>query len=240
MIIHEQIKNDNIYRYSDGNEITNYMNEKYHIERVNLAINLLNDNFPEDARNKTKVLEVASGNGAISQKIKSLNYEVYCSDLTIEHLHSLSDEGVKIVRLDVSEIFPFENETFDAILAGDIIEHIYDIEFFFKECNRILKKGGCLIITTPNLASLQDRVRFLFGISPKQIQPCHVFYKLHIRPFTLKLLCETYKMFGFKIVNVKSNFVIWKSNSKYIIYSKLLAKLFPSIGRSLIICGTKV
>lgn len=237
---HEQIKNDNIYRYSDGNEVNSYMKEKYHIERVNVLINLLNDNYSQDVRNKTKVLEVASGNGAISQRMNFLNYDVYCSDLRIEQLQPLSDEGIKIVKLDVSETFPFENETFDAIVAGDIIEHIYDVELFFKECNRILKKGGYLIITTPNLATLQDRVRFLFGVSPKQIQPCHVFYKLHIRPFTLKLLSQTYKMFGFKIVNVKSNFVVWKSFNKYIIYSRSLAKLFPSLGRSLIVCGTKI
>lgn len=210
MTVFERIKNDNMHRYSDGNIITNYMNEKYHIERVDVAINLLNNFFPEDVRSKTKVLEVASGNGAISQKLRYYNYDVYCSDLTIDHLQPLSDEGIKIFSLDASEKFPIENETFDAIVAGDIIEHIYDVECFFKECNRTIKRGGCLIITTPNLAALQDRIRFLFGRSPKQIQPCHVFYKLHIRPFTLRLLCDTYRMFGFRIVKVKSNFVIWK------------------------------
>ena len=97
-----------------------------------------------------------------------------------------------------------------------------------------------LIITTPNLAALQDRVCFLLGYSPKQIQPCHEFYKLHIRPFTLKLLCKTYKEYGFEVLSHTSNYVIWKIKKRYLIYSRWLAKVFPGLGRSIIICGRKI
>lgn len=240
MDINSHIKKDNIMRYYKGDEVNKYMNEDYHTERINLAITILNNEFSEKDRSNTKVLDIASGNGLISKKLKNLGYRVICSDLTVEQLESISFDEIEIVKLDVSEKFDFGNETFDAIIAGDIIEHLYDIELFFTECNRILKKGGYLIITTPNLAALQDRINFLFGISPKQIQPCHIYYKLHIRPFTLKLLCETYESFGFNILSKKSNYVTWKHKNKHIIYSKLLANFFPSIGRSLIVCGKKI
>lgn len=240
MNINNHIKKDNIIRYYKGDEINKYMNEEYHTERVNLAIAILNNEFSEENRPKTKVLDVASGNGLISKKLKNLGYRVICSDLTVEQLEQISFDEIEVVKLDVSEKFDFGNESFDAIIAGDIIEHLYDIELFFTECNRILKKGGYLVVTTPNLAALQDRILFLFGVSPKQIQPCHTYYKLHIRPFTLKLLRKTYESFGFKIISQKSNYVTWKHNNKHIIYSKLLANFFPSIGRSLIVCGKKI
>lgn len=235
-----RIKSANILRYEDGKKISDYMKERYHRVRVALALQLLDMEFLPEKRHLIQVLELASGDGSIARLLKKSGYNVWGSDIVLEQLEELKKQEIHITRVDVSEKFPFSDSTFDAIVAGDIIEHVFDVDIFFKECYRVLKNGGLLIITTPNLAALQDRIRFLFGYSPKQIQPCHEFYKLHIRPFTLKLLCKTYEDYGFKILNYTSNYVIWKNKKRYLIYSRWLAKIFPSLGRSIIICGRKI
>ena len=230
----------NILRYEDGKKISAYMQERYHRVRVALALQLLNMEFLPEKRHLTQVLELASGDGSIARLLKKHGYNVWGSDIVLEQLEKLKKQEIHITRVDVSEKFPFPDATFDAIVAGDIIEHVFDVDLFFKECYRVLKDGGILIITTPNLAALQDRVCFLLGYSPKQIQPCHEFYKLHIRPFTLKLLCKTYKEYGFEVLSHTSNYVIWKIKKRYLIYSRWLAKVFPGLGRSIIICGRKI
>jgi len=46
--------------------------------------------------------------------------------------------------------YPFKNNSFDTIVAGEIIEHLKEPCRFLKEIKRILKKNGKLILTTPN------------------------------------------------------------------------------------------
>ena len=50
---------------------------------------------------------------------------------------------------DVLPLFRAHGE-FDVIVAGDVIEHLTDLRNFFEYCNRLLKTGGKLVITTPN------------------------------------------------------------------------------------------
>lgn len=44
---------------------------------------------------------------------------------------------------------PFENESFDAIICTEVLEHVFNIEQVLSEFNRVLKKGGKALITTP-------------------------------------------------------------------------------------------
>ncbi len=57
-----------------------------------------------------------------------------------------------------AEKIPFESERFDSILAGELVEHLHKPELFIKEANRLLKKNGIMIITTPNKNSLINRL----------------------------------------------------------------------------------
>jgi ubiquinone/menaquinone biosynthesis C-methylase UbiE len=61
---------------------------------------------------------------------------------------------------------PVEDNFFDAIIAGDIIEHLVDTDVFLEELSRVVRPGGYILITTPNLAWWWNRMRFLFGQVP--------------------------------------------------------------------------
>ena len=61
---------------------------------------------------------------------------------------------------------PFEDGTFDAVFAGEIIEHLVDTGAFVAELRRVLAPGGIAVITTPNLAS-NNRARLLLGRYPR-------------------------------------------------------------------------
>jgi len=72
-------------------------------------------------------------------------------------------EGIHFHQHDVSNGLQFPSNFFDAIFAGEIIEHLIDTGFFLKECKRVLKSGGVLVLTTPNLASWGNIIQALRG-----------------------------------------------------------------------------
>jgi ubiquinone/menaquinone biosynthesis C-methylase UbiE len=64
---------------------------------------------------------------------------------------------------------PVEDNYFDAVIAGDLIEHLMDTDVFLDELYRVIRPGGFLIITTPNIAWWRNRVRLLMGKVPANI-----------------------------------------------------------------------
>ncbi len=54
-------------------------------------------------------------------------------------------------------------EGFDTIIALELIEHLWNVDNFLKECNRLLKLNGKLIISTPNVKYWKNRLGLLFG-----------------------------------------------------------------------------
>jgi 2-polyprenyl-3-methyl-5-hydroxy-6-metoxy-1,4-benzoquinol methylase len=61
---------------------------------------------------------------------------------------------------------PMPDNTYDVLIAGEIIEHLVDTDHFVEETQRVLKSGGYLILSTPNLASWFNRIRLLRGLVP--------------------------------------------------------------------------
>jgi ubiquinone/menaquinone biosynthesis C-methylase UbiE len=57
-----------------------------------------------------------------------------------------------------AEKIPFKASEFDTLIAGELVEHLKKPELFVKETNRVLKKGGVMVITTPNRGSLINRI----------------------------------------------------------------------------------
>lgn len=126
---------------------------------------------------------------------------------------------------------PLNKNSFDCVFAGEIIEHVYDVDKFIREINRVLKKDGQLIITTPNLASFGSRVRLMFGRTPWMIENLAGSNDAgHIRYFTFDSLCEILTDRGFKIGLRASNVIqIGGMNIENSIMNKKLCKLGTTI-----------
>lgn len=57
-----------------------------------------------------------------------------------------------------AELIPFKDNTFDSIVAGELIEHLDHPNLFLNESYKILKKEGYLILTTPNKNSWINKI----------------------------------------------------------------------------------
>ncbi|WP_446875181.1 class I SAM-dependent methyltransferase [Phormidesmis sp. 146-35] len=103
---------------------------------------------------------------------------------------------------------PVEDNFFDAIIAGDLIEHLVDTDVFLEELHRVLRPGGYLLITTPNLAWWWSRVRLLLGKVPGGIGSVSFQHaddtavdRKHLRVSTNSEWVYLFKQHGFKCVS---------------------------------------
>jgi SAM-dependent methyltransferase len=74
------------------------------------------------------------------------------------------------------DIYPYADASFDTVLCCELIEHLFaDPMHMMSEINRILKPGGHLVLTTPNIGSLRSVSAILLGYHPS-------FFPAYIRP----------------------------------------------------------
>lgn len=158
-----------------------------------------------------KVLDVGCGDGTLGIKLIEQNNTVYGCDIAEASLASAQKGGLitKFVDLEKEEL-PYPKNSFDYVILGDVIEHMMDTDELLQKCYKVLKPGGHIIITTPNLASLARRAMLLLGISP------YVEYSLfldtnglpsvgHIRYFTVSTLERLLKANKFKSIKIKAD-----------------------------------
>ena len=113
--------------------------------------------FSSKYTNGKKVLDIACGVGygcKILSKKGAKN--VIGCDISMESINyakeHYSGEGIKFQVKDIKKL-DFLDEEFDCIVSFETLEHVKDQEVAITELKRVLKKGGILIISTPNLES---------------------------------------------------------------------------------------
>ena len=108
-----------------------------------------------------RILDTPAGSGEISKKLQDAGFKVYAADIAPE-LFKLP--AVHCEKVDLNQNLPYEDEFFDYILNSNGIEHLEDQYTFVRECYRLLKPHGKLLISTPNILNLKARVaNFLLG-----------------------------------------------------------------------------
>ena len=88
--------------------------------------------------------------------------------------------GVEVVRLDLeTEKFPWPDCSVDVAVANQVFEHLKNIWMPMSETYRVLKPGGVLVASVPNLASLHNRILLGLGMQPTSIRT----FGPHVRAF---------------------------------------------------------
>jgi ubiquinone/menaquinone biosynthesis C-methylase UbiE len=108
-------------------------------------------------------LDIGSGTGELIQLVKDrFNVNSYAADYT-KSLIKIPSQEVDVADLNDCSL-PYDDNFFDAITFTEVIEHLENHRKILEEINRVLKPGGCLVITTPNILNMKSRIRFLlFG-----------------------------------------------------------------------------
>ncbi len=106
------------------------------------------------------VLDAGCGEGRTLQLLEQRGYQVVGTDLSKQCLLRAQSKNPFLALVSARlEFLPFPSESFDALIAGEVLEHIDNDELAVKEFYRVLRKGGIAIITVPahpRLWSLDD------------------------------------------------------------------------------------
>lgn len=175
-----------------------------------------------------RVLDVGCNDGYIGSKLLRNKNDVFGIDIAQRKVNIAKKRGIKSQRVDIeNQDFPFAADSFDVVLLTDVIEHVFDTDALLSKIYRVLKKGGRLFITTPNVASLGRRIMLLFGINPFLEYSTHYIDYVplpvgHIRYYTHKDLQRQLIRNKFRDVTTvgdRVNFILFSSS--------FIARIFP-------------
>ena len=123
------------------------------------------------ARGK-KVLDLSAGSGDTSQILAAQGYVVVATDYG--RPRPMANNIGRVGGVDLNEFLPFRSGAFDAVNLVEVIEHIENQPQLIREICRVLKPGGRVLISTPNILNVFSRIRFLFtGFLRGRVRPVH-------------------------------------------------------------------
>lgn len=184
------------------------------------------------------VLDLGCLDGMIAELFLKQGNRVSGIEASSPAVEKARGRGIHAVCSDLNAPFPFDNASFDVVFAGEVIEHVGDVDHFTTEILRVLRPGGSLIVTTPNLASFGRRMMLLCNRNPYiENSPSDPTAVGHVRYFIRSTLAAYLKRHGFEIYQSTSD-IIYFTASRFL-RSALLARWFPSLGKSVIMEARK-
>jgi len=145
------------------------------------------------------ILDVGCSDGLFLSLFND-NIEKYGVDLIEPHNEQ---KNINYKKHDISIGFPYENSTFDVVTSSEVIEHIADTVFFLKECFRVLKPGGRVVISTPNLHYWRNAIEWLKGNQFFYVD-YHNEQEGHVRYFCPKTMRELTSNVGFTNIHIRT------------------------------------
>ena len=137
----------------------------------------------------SKVLDLGCGDGYLANLIAEKNYcDVTCADVSEVALNIAKARGLKVIKASIDEPLPFPENSFDYVIATEVLEHIIKTESALSEMARVSKKY--LLVSIPNIAYWEHRLRLVLGRFPKQ----WVFHPMeHLRYWSVADFKDTLK-----------------------------------------------
>jgi 2-polyprenyl-3-methyl-5-hydroxy-6-metoxy-1,4-benzoquinol methylase len=163
-------------------------------------------------RRNLTILNAGCGSGELSFRLAAAGHRVLGIDPASEYIELAEKDGRRTDRctFQVASIEAFEpRETFDCVVATDVIEHIADDRAAFNRLVDLVRPGGPVILTVPAMPSL-------FGFHDEALGHCRRYSKATLRELVApRCTIDLIRYFGFSLIPV------------CLLYSKLLRRAYP-------------
>jgi ubiquinone/menaquinone biosynthesis C-methylase UbiE len=130
-----------------GDKFEEYMSDYDVVRRTHL---IFCDLIERSQLRGSKVLEIGSGTGRFSRRIHELGGELTVLDIGVALVNTLAQELSCDAVAGDTLCLPFQNDSYDAIISSECIEHTLDPELAIREMCRVCRPGGIVCLTTPN------------------------------------------------------------------------------------------
>jgi len=176
-------------------------------KKVNFLLESVISNF--SGLPKGRILDLGCGDGDYARRLKDLGFDVIAGDIDIVRFKYNNE--IEFKHCDITKEMPFKDNTFDYVLLMEVVEHLRNPYTVISEINRVIKKGGSLIISTPNILCLKSRLRFMFEGCYEYFReppldqaknPKEVIFNLHIVPYRYQELEFLLSASGFEVEKI--------------------------------------
>lgn len=101
----------------------------------------------------SRVLEIGSATGANTVAMSALGYLVTSLEFSTFGVEAQKKKGLRVIQGDARRL-PFEQDSFEAVVCMDVLEHIVEDDLVLSEIYRVLKPGGIFLISVPEDPSM--------------------------------------------------------------------------------------
>ena len=166
-----------------------------------------------------QALDAGCGNGEVSAALAELlGATVVCSDISSVAVEQCRARGLEAHQVELGAApLPFDDASFDLVFMTEVLEHLFFPDRALADINRILRPGGYLLLSTPNLACLPNRVLLPLGVQPlfSEVSEDKVLGRRlsafgqgnptvgHLRLYTRKGLEEMLELHGYRVLSLR-------------------------------------
>ncbi|MGH3253177.1 MAG: class I SAM-dependent methyltransferase [Trebonia sp.] len=166
-----------------------------------------------DVASPASIVDIGCGDGAATVLAARANpgHRIVGIDWSADALRHARSRGLTLVRAEVGPTgLPIASGRADVVIMSELIEHLVDPDSALEEARRLLKPGGTLLLSTPNLAAWYNRGLLVLGVQPlfTEVSLRGVFGRPgnqvagHLRLFTSRALVGLLAARGFGSIQV--------------------------------------
>ena len=162
---------------------------------------------------QARILDVGCGDGFATgvAAAKLPGHRFAGLDWSAPSLRLARGRGLAVLRAGLDARLPVRSASVDVVIMSEVIEHLVDTDSAIEEAHRVLKPGGSLLLSTPNLAAWYNRALLAAGIQPvfSEVSLRSVFGRPgsqvagHLHMFTRRALVEFLAAYGLTAVQVR-------------------------------------
>lgn len=165
-----------------------------------------------------KILDVGCGTGRMLSYFSEV--EKYGVDISVDMAKMCRDKGIEACMGNVEDL-PYLDESMDMVICTDVLEHVFDLHKTLSEINRVVKRGGHIILRVPQNEDLTP-----------YLEESYPFEYVHLRMFSkssLELYCT--KVFKMEFLQARDTYreVKWTGWKKFLFFPRIFTKIIAGV-----------